>query len=61
MGTGIWKIENLGSFELKILGISGGGESKCYVFDVENKTFCVRGWCLRIGPLSSTSAQMLTC
>lgn len=23
MGTGIWKIENLGSFGLKILGISG--------------------------------------
>ena len=41
MGMGIWEIENLGSFGLKILGISGGGESKCYVFDVENKTFSI--------------------
>lgn len=58
---GIWEIENHGSFGLKILGISGGGESKCQVFDVDYLTILWHlGWCLRIGPFSSESAQVLS-
>ena len=56
MEMGISEIEKLGSFGLKILGISGEGVSKCYVFDVENKTFCGVWLALEsIGPFSSAS------
>ncbi len=49
------KIENLGSFELKTWEFLGMGTSDCYVFHVENKTFCVDG------AGACASGQMLTC